>query len=228
MILRAFLTLMLMAGCGRHLTETEMAFATVIQGDQLDLNRVRLVEGAPLSSITYRRKARPRVSCRERILPPPKDEVVTVTPAAMTVFSKVLFSENWYVDNYLPAFPERLYLLESMLIAHELTHIWQWQNRARTGYHPLRAAAEHSQSDDPYLFDLAEAPDFLDYGYEQQGAIVEEYVCCRALAPDAARTKRLHSMLKGAFPVSDLPRDGKREWDVYLPWKEADLGGICA
>jgi len=211
LFLRTFLVLMLLAGCGRPLTETEAAFATLIQGEGLDQSRVRLVEGAPLGSVTYRRKARPRVSCRERILPPSKGEVVTVTPAAMTLFNKVLFTENWYIDNYMPAFPERLYLVEAMLLAHELTHVWQWQNRAQTKYHPLRAAAEHSASDDPYLFDLADAPAFLDYGFEQQGAIVEEYVCCRALAPDAARTKRLHSMLKGAFPVSDLPRDGKRE-----------------
>lgn len=227
MILRAFLALMVLAGCGRPLTETEMAFATIVHGDQLNLKQVHLVEGAPLGSVTYRRKARPRVSCRERILPPSKSEVVTVTPAAMTLFNKVLFSKNWYIDNYLPAFPERLYLIEAMLLAHEMTHVWQWQNRADTRYHPLRAAAEHGNSDDPYLFDLAGSADFLDYGFEQQGAIVEEYVCCRALAPAAARTKRLHSMLKGAFPVSDLPRDGKREWNVYLPWKDAQLGGIC-
>ena len=112
-----------------------------------------------------------------------------------------------------------------LLLIHELTHVWQWQNRARTGYHPLRAAAEHGNSDDPYLFDLDGAPAFLRYGYEQQGAIVEEYVCCRALAPEAARTKRLHAMLKGAFPVSDLPQS--RESEVYLPWKQAELRGIC-
>lgn len=228
MILRAFLILLLLANCGRPLSEAEMAFASKLQGDQLDLTRVRLVRGAPVDSITYRRKARPRVTCRERILPPVKEEVVTVAPAAMTLFNKVYFTKNWYTDNYLPAYPDRLYLTEAMLIAHELTHVWQWQNRKRTGYHPLRAAIEHSNSDDPYLFDLAEAPDFLDYGYEQQGAIVEEYVCCRALAPSAERTKRLHAMLKGAFPVADLPRDGKRESDVYLPWKGAQTAGICA
>lgn len=227
MILRAFLVLILLAACGRPLSDTEMAFAETIHGTQLDLNRVRLVKGAPLGSVTYRRKVRPRVTCRERIVPPAKAEVVTVTPAAMTLFNKVLFSKNWYIDNYLPAFPKRLYLTEAMLVAHELTHVWQWQNRKRTGYHPLRAAAEHSNSDDPYLFDLSDAPDFLDYAFEQQGAIVEEYVCCRALAPAAPRTQRLHAMLAQAFPVADLPKDGKREWDVYLPWKDADLSGIC-
>ncbi len=228
MIFRTLVMLILLAGCGRPLSRTEQAFATLIQGSQLDYSRVRLVEGAPLASVTYRRKARPRVTCRERILPPSRGEVVTVTPAAMTLFNKVLLTSDWFVDNYLPAFPDRIHLVEAMLVAHELTHVWQWQNRSRTGYHPLRAVAEHSQSDDPYLFDLAQAPAFLDYGFEQQGAIVEEYVCCRALAPASARTKRLHSMLQGAFPVADLPPDGRREWDVYLPWKDAQLSGICA
>ena len=172
-----------------------------------------------------KRKPRPRVACRERILPPVKEEFVTSSPAAVALFNRVLFVRSWYTENYLPAWPERLYLVEAMLLAHELTHVWQWQNRKQTGYHPLRAAAEHNRSEDPYLFDLEGAPDFLSYGYEQQGAIVEEYVCCRALAPKAARTKRLHTMLAGAFPVSDLPQT--RESDVYLPWKDAEVKGIC-
>ena len=63
-------------------------------------------------------------------------------------------------------------------------------------------------------------------GFEQQGAIVEEYVCCRALAPDAPRTKRLHEMLSEALPVADLP-GARREHDVLLPWKGVQLEGIC-
>lgn len=225
MILRTLLILLLLTGCGRKLTDTEMAFAGRIHGDSIDLKRVRLVDGAPVGSVTFKRKARPRVTCRERILPPAKEEIVTTKPAAVTLFNKVYFSDDWYAENYLPAYPDRLYLIEAMLLAHELTHVWQWQNRARTGYHPLRAAAEHGQTDDPYLFDLDGAPEFLSYGYEQQGSIVEEYVCCRALDPDAPRTRRLHDMLKNAFPVSDLPRSP--ESDVYMPWKGAQPRGIC-
>lgn len=226
MILRLFLILVLLCSCGRPLTETEAAFIQGLQGEQLDTSRVRLVKGAPVAAVTFRRKARPRVACRERIMPPIKEEIVTSKPAAVTLFNRVYFVKNWYLDDYLRDYPERLYLVESMLLAHEMTHVWQWQNRARTGYSPMRAAAEHGSVDDPYLFDLDEAPDFLSYGFEQQGAIVEEYVCCRALAPDAARTKRLHTMLSGAFPVSDLPT--VRESDVYLPWRGAELEGICS
>jgi hypothetical protein len=226
MMLRLFLILVLLSGCGRPLTESEATFARTLKGEQLNTSRVRLVEGAPVSAVTFQRKARPRLACRERILPPVKEEIVTSTPAAVTLFNRVYFARKWYLDDYLQDYPERLNLVQSMLLAHELTHVWQWQNRARTGYSPWRAAAEHGRIDDPYLFDLDSSPDFLSYGFEQQGAIVEEYVCCRALAPDAARTKRLHRMLKDAFPVTDLP-GARRESDVYLPWRGAELDGIC-
>ncbi|MFS4580259.1 hypothetical protein [Phaeobacter sp. C3_T13_0] len=216
---------LVLLSCGRPLSDGEQHFLTRIHGTELDMNRMRIVKGAPLSQITFRRKPRPRVTCRERVLPPAKDEIVTTSPAALALFNRILFVRDWYIDDYMPAYPERLYLVEAMLLAHEATHVWQWQQRAKTGYHPLRAAAEHRATDDPYLFELKGKERFLDYAYEQQGAIVEEYVCCRALDPTGGRTKRLHDMLKAAMPVSDLPQN--RESDVYLPWKDAELTGIC-
>lgn len=226
MILRIFLTLCLLTACGRPLSEVERSFLTDIHGPSMDLDRIRLVKGAPVAAVTFRRKPRPRVTCRERILPPvTQEEIITSSPAAVALFNRIFFVKDWYTENYLPAYPDRLYLVEAMLLAHEMTHVWQWQNRRVTGYHPLRAAAEHSASPDPYLFALDGSSDFLSYGYEQQGAIVEEYVCCRALAPQAARSKRLHEMLKAVMPVSDLPKT--RQSDVYLPWKDAELSGIC-
>lgn len=219
------LSLLVLAACGRPLTEQERALAAQIQGSSLDAGRVRLVEGSPAAAVTFRRQPRPRTSCREKILPPVEAEVVTVTPAAVVLFNRIFFSRDWYLDDYVPEYPEKLHLIEAMLLAHELTHIWQWQNRKTTGYHPLKAAAEHSASPDPYLFDLETKSAFLDFGYEQQGAIIEEYVCCRALAPKAPRTKRLHTMISGAMPLSPLPQS--REHDVYLPWRGVELPGIC-
>jgi len=225
-LLCAGIALLVLAGCGRPLTGSERAFAETLQGSDMALDRVRLVRGAPVGSFTFHRKPRPPVTCRERIMPPETEAIVTTRPAAVTLFNRIFFSKEWYLDDYAPGYPDRLYLVEAMLLAHELTHAWQWQNRTRTGYSPLRAAAEHGAADDPYLFDLAATPDFLEFGYEQQGAIVEEYVCCRALAPQAARTRRLHEMLSQAFPVAPLPHSG-RERAVYLPWKDARLAGIC-
>ncbi|MFK7877903.1 MAG: hypothetical protein AB8B71_19385 [Paracoccaceae bacterium] len=225
MILRALLCCLFLTGCaGRSLTENEAAFARTLQGTSLDVDRVRLIDGAPTRAVTFRRKPRPRTTCRENIFPPPTKDIVTAKPAAIALLNRVLFDEDWYLDDYLPDYPDQINLVAAMLFAHELTHVWQWQNRKITGYHPLKAAQEHA-AQDPYLFDLENTPQFLDYGYEQQGAIVEEYVCCRSLAPNAARTQRLHSMIAAVMPVSDLPM--AREYSVRLPWDQVQLRGIC-
>jgi hypothetical protein len=225
MILRAFLILCLLVGCGRPMTETETAFARGLMGDTLDAQAVRFVDGAPTRAVTFRRPPRPRTSCRELILPPSTGEIVTSKPAAVAVYNTILFDKDWYLDDYLPEYPDRIGLIAAMLFAHELTHIWQWQNRATTGYSPLRAASEHQRGSDPYLFDLAELPDFNSFGYEQQGAIVEEFVCCTALAPQAARTGRLHALISQVMPVAPLPQS--RPYDVRLPWDGVELQGIC-
>lgn len=217
--------LIVLAACGRPMTETEIAFAESIHGDALDTSKVRIVEGAPTRAVTFRRPARPRTTCRERILPPITDQVVTSKPAAVALFNRVLFDKDWYLDDYLPDYPDQIGLVAAMLFAHELTHVWQWQNRARTGYSPLRAAFEHGGARDPYLFDLETEPEFSDFGFEQQGSIMEEYVCCRALDPTAPRTARLHALLSQELPLSPLPRG--REHAVGLPWEGAEIEGIC-
>ena len=44
--------------------------------------------------------------------------------------------------------------------------------------------------EDPYLFDERADRRFLEYGYEAQASLVEEYVCCRALDPSGGRGPR--------------------------------------
>ncbi len=217
------LTLVLVAACGRPLTDAETAFATQIHGDTLDADRVRFVDGALVGSLTYQRQKRPRLACRERIFPEPQSEVVTVGPAAVALHNKVFYARRYYLADYMANYPDEIDLYAAMIFAHEITHIWQWQNRATTGYSPLRAGNEHVTSDDPYLFDLSTKARFLDYGFEQQAGIVEEYVCCATLDPLAPRTKRLKDMLSGAFPLRKLSIPGK----VVLPWDEAETRGIC-
>jgi hypothetical protein len=225
MILRVFLILALLAGCGRPLTENEVAFAATLHGDTLDTDSVRLINGAPTRAVTFRRKARPRTTCRELILPPAKDAIVTAKPAAVALWTRVLFDRDWYLDDYLPDYPREVNLVAAMLFAHELTHVWQWQNRKTTGYSPLRAAREHEPGGDPYLFDIDADRKFSDFGFEQQGSIVEEFVCCRALDPQAPRTRRLHALISQAMPVAPLPQS--RPYDVQLPWDGVEINGIC-
>lgn len=217
------LSLLVAVSCGRPLTPTEAQFANAMHGATLDTDRVRFVKGALVGSVTYQRQKRPRLACRERIFPEPTSNLVTVGPAAIALHNRVFYTHPFYLDDFMPRYPEEMSLFSSMIFAHEITHVWQWQNRARTGYSPLRAGGEHVRSDDPYLFDIETDTDFLDYGYEQQAGIVEEYVCCAALDPEAPRTTRLREMLEGAFPVGDLniPKE------VTLPWDGADTRGIC-
>ena len=226
-MMRRYLAICLicLSACGRPPAPSEAAFADMLFGDTLDLASVRFVEGAPVAAVTFQRQKRPRLACRERILPEPKEEIVTAKPAAVALFSRIFFTREWYTDNYARDFPDQINLTAAMLYAHEMVHVWQWQNRDITGYSPLRAAREHGGGADPYLFDVESKADFLSFGYEQQGAIMEEYICCRALDPRAERTKRLHAMLSDVMPVTDLPT--RREWDVWLPWDGAELDGIC-
>ena len=224
-MIRVFLILLLLASCGRPLTVNERAFLDSIHGDTLDMNAVRLHNGSPTRAVTFRRKARPRTTCRELILPPARDEIVTTKPAAVALFNTILFDKDWYLEDYLPEYPDAIGLVAGMLLAHELTHIWQWQNRASTGYSPLRAASEHTVSDDPYLFEIDTPRKFGEFGYEQQGSIVEEFVCCRALAPQAPRTKRLHALISQVMPVAPLP--ARPQSDVRLPWDGVQIKGIC-
>ncbi|MEM6376128.1 MAG: hypothetical protein AAF686_07790 [Pseudomonadota bacterium] len=218
------LSLMLLAACSaRPLTEGEKAFTRQIYEDSLDVDRIRLVDGALIGEVTFTRQKRPRLTCRERIYPEPKIETVTVSPAAFVLFNNVYFSKDWYLRDYLPRYEDQMYLAEAMLFAHEMAHIWQWQNRAQTGYTPLRAANEHFVNDDPYLFDVDNDTAFLDFAYEQQASIVEEYVCCAALDPKAPRTARLKQLLSQAMPIKalELPQN------IIIPWKDAQTRGIC-
>ncbi|MFD2739026.1 hypothetical protein ACFSUD_05565 [Sulfitobacter aestuarii] len=222
LLLLAFLAL---AACGRPLTLNERAFLSDIHGDSLKLDAMRLVDGAPTRAVTFRRKPRPRTTCREMILPPQKDEIITTKPAAVALWNHVLFDRDWYLEDYLADYPERVNLIAAMLLAHEATHVWQWQNRARTGYSPLRAAVEHQLAEDPYLFEIDTPRRFSEFAYEQQGSIVEEFVCCRAIAPQAPRTQRLHRLIAQAMPVAALPQS--RQSDLLLPWDGVDLKAIC-
>lgn len=68
----AVLLVLLLASCApsRPLTETERAFAAMIHGPMLDVRKVRLHDGAPTLAVTFKRKPRPRTTCRDLIFPP--------------------------------------------------------------------------------------------------------------------------------------------------------------
>ena len=59
-MIRILLVLVLLAGCGRPLTDNERAYLASIHGSSLDMDKVRLHDGAPTRAVTFRRKPRPR------------------------------------------------------------------------------------------------------------------------------------------------------------------------
>ncbi|TCL08952.1 hypothetical protein BXY66_0993 [Shimia isoporae] len=223
--MRATLVLicLFLISCGRPLTETERAFMEDLAGETFEAKPVRITKNAPLGVATFQREARPRVACRERIFPPIKEEVVTTSPAGVVLWNQLYTSKDWSTANYMPSYPEKIHLNAAMYFAHEMVHVWQWQNREMTGYSPWKAAEEHQYSDDPYLFEVTDNASFLNYGYEQQASVVEEYLCCALLDPDAPRTSRLAELVAEVFPIENLPQPS----EVILPWDEAETRGIC-
>ncbi len=201
--MRWLLLILALAACGRPLTEGERVFMAELQ-PRLETGRIRMVEMPLVGLRLHTRPARPRTTCRELIFPAPTTPTVQTSTAGVVFFHRVLVAPDYYLDNYLSGYPDRMHLVAAMYFAHEMTHIWQWQNRHVTGYHPLRGAAEHYISDDPYLFDTSEERSYLEYGYEQQSSLVEEYVCCRALDPTGPRTTRLEQILSPHMALTPI------------------------
>ncbi|KAA9009898.1 hypothetical protein [Histidinibacterium aquaticum] len=216
------LVLATVSGCTRGLTPAEQAFGAQIVGETA-ASRVRLFSAGPVGAISRTYPVRPQTTCRQRLFPPPEGPTFESRTAGVALWDHIVTSPGWYLEDYLADWPERLNLVAAMFFAHELTHVWQWQNTEVTGFTPLRAAREHQELTDPYLFEESTAARFLDYGYEAQASLVEEYVCCAAVAPEGARTERLRALLSQAMPIS--------EWrapdDVLIPWADADLAGVC-
>jgi hypothetical protein len=225
--LLTILALVVLAACGRPLTTAEREFMVGLQGESFDPAPVRIARNRLIGITERTYPVRPRTTCRERIRPPTNAPTFTASTAGITLFEHVHTSPDVYLKDYVGRPDGKLNLAAAMFFAHEMTHVWQWQNRDVTGYHPFRAFAEHRNTEDPYLFDSDSRHRFLDYGYEQQASLVEEYVCCRALDPSGDRTARLERLLRQSMPLS--PRlDRLDGLATLVPWDGVERRGICS
>lgn len=221
----ALTVLLLLVACStRPMTGAEQAFSATVQGSALESGAVRVTRGALIAGFPSTREPRPYVSCRERIRPRETQQKVRWSVAGFVVGQHLFVSRSTWKRDFLADYPATLPLDDAMFFAHEMTHVWQWQHRGSTGYSPWRAASEHGAKDDPYLFELVPGRAFDAYGFEQQASLVEEFVCCRALDPEGARTDDLYELLAPAFP--DLARRSMAT-GVTLRWDEAETQGIC-
>jgi len=192
--------------CSRPLTNGERAFSADVIGDSLDADKIRVAVGfglnppppTPNAPIKGKRATIPGI-CK-RVPHGPRTE----PPPAFALYNTVHLRSDLYRAETAPGWPDHVLLPQSLIMAHELVHVWQWQNRARTGYRPARAALESLINIDPYYYHPDDGDGFLSFGYEQQAALVEDYFCYALLDPANPRRNDLRSILEPHFPVARI------------------------
>lgn len=194
---------LLASACSRPLTQAEEAFASDLFGPELDTSRIRVAQGVGVTPL-YRTvptgiklvEATNQACVRT---PQPRG---AQPPQAFALGSRVHFDSDLYSSDMILQWPERLRIPQALIFAHELTHVWQWQNRERSGYTPARAVAESWRLADPYFSDDDAA--FFSFGYEQQAAIIEDFVCFTFANPTHPRRAELHEILAPVLPIDDF------------------------
>ncbi len=209
----ALALLLVLAACARPLTPGETRFARDMFGDTLDPARVRVHAGAGLTPLPHPKPA-PQPPTRASRAELPKGFCTRTPqprkirwPAGFALGNSVFLKRDYYVADTFPGWPEQFLLPQGFLMAHELVHVWQWQNRATTHYSPLRPLAEAARRADPYYWDPTGPRPFQAYGFEQQAALVEDYLCYRLFEPASPRLDELRAILAPALPIDRLEAD---------------------
>jgi len=197
-----------LAGCaGRPLAPGERAFAEDVFGPGLDPASVRVVAGfgavraagsRPLPPKSDRIDPRPGVCDRTAPSGPEGP------PPAWALWNTVHIGRAFYRDDTLPGWPDQVLMPQVFVLAHELLHVWQWQNRRQTGYRPARAGLENFLNLDPYFYVPEDGSRFLDYGYEQQATLIEDYFCYGIFDPQNPRRATLRAILAPHFRVDQI------------------------
>ncbi len=201
--------LFLLAACARPLTPGEDAFAGALFGESLDREAVTVRVGIGLTPLPQ-----PELPVADA---PPSGNVpagfCTRTPhprqgfswpAAFVLWNDVFFHPKYYAPNALEGWPNSVPLPAFLVMAHELVHVWQWQNRDRTDYNPATSAGESGEGIDPYYWQDENDRPFLSYGFEQQAAMVEDYLCFRIFEPTSPRLKELRAIIEPVLPLEGL------------------------
>ena len=196
------LFLLFLAACSRPLTEDERVFAETLFGPTLDTSDVTISQGLGIAPLYQTVPSSVRVlrGTDEACLRTPQPRS-TQPPQAFALYNRMYFDSALYSSDMARPWPEALRFPQAIILAHELTHVWQWQNRDLTGYTPWRAAAESWRLADPYYSGNVDAPLFLSLGYEQQAAIIEDYICFTVANPTHPRRLELRALIEPFFTV---------------------------
>jgi len=174
-------------------------------GDRIDLAPVRVTEGVGLGPLPAR--PAPAAPAADALGPDPCRRTARPgrgPPAGFAVGNRIHLVGRFFRDDMLAGWPAPVHPALALLFAHELVHVWQWQARAVTGYTPLAALAEGLGPGDPYFHRADPRRPFLAYGYEQQAAIVEDYLCHLLLAPASPRLGPLRALLAPHFALGRI------------------------
>ena len=199
-----------LAACTRPLTQNERRFAADVVGPTLDADKARIARGfAPLpeapavpdTSDLYPVNVENRIEglC-DRAAPEPRSG----PPPGWTLWNGVHMSREFYRADLAAEWPRAARFPQALVLAHELVHVWQWQHRRVTGYRPARAALENMLNMDPYFYTPNGDATFLKFGFEQQAALMEDYVCYALYDPAAPRRAELRPLLAPYFPIGRL------------------------
>lgn len=123
-----------------------------------------------------------------------KGSLLTIAAGGVTIDNVVNINPDWYFEDFSTA-P----LDGQALLAHETTHVWQYQRGIR-GYRWLKAAWEHvryGKATYDYVLDKNKA--LTDYRFEQMGQIVQDYF---RLAPDAPERALYEAVIARSIPRS--------------------------
>ncbi|MCK0137681.1 hypothetical protein [Aliiroseovarius sp. F47248L] len=205
------LVVLAVSGCARKLSETEVELSQLVFGDSLDTEKVRVRAGIgilPLPDAEPIPKGAPKNYAHK--LPKgvcdrvPQPDRKIEFPAGFVLWNQVFLKRDLYRDDMFEGWPESLPMPHALLMMHELVHVWQWQNRSRTGYTPGRSGAESLRPGDPYYWPAREAGAYLSYGFESQAAMVEDYMCMTLFDPMNPRRADLAALIGPVLPVTRL------------------------
>lgn len=216
LLLVAFLpALLLLAACARPLSDNEDAFAAALFGNSLNRDAVTVRAGIgvlPLPPAKPDTAADSNAPRPARAVPDgfctrvPSPSTGPRWPAAFVLWDDVFFSYKYYKADTFAGWPNSVPLPQFLIMSHELVHVWQWQNRDQTQYRPSRSAAEAGIGIDPYYWQIEPGREFLSYGFEQQAAMVEDYLCYRLFERENPRLRDLHAIIDPVLPLAGLER----------------------
>lgn len=195
----------LLTACSRPMTDGEIAYGNELFTRGLNFEEVRF-SGQERQGI---QKAKEKLAQEHAsVLSNQKDseKLISAIPSLFGADAIVIGNTIYFdSDVYSLDFSESVADSDRWLMAHELTHVWQWQNRDYTGYTFSRVVSEHVEfGDSVYKYILVDGKRFTDYRFEQQGAIVQCYAMLRQVRPNAPVTLKHERIIRSEFPLDAL------------------------